>query len=163
MADWQSANMIKLPHPRSGCKRVSNLAAKKARESARSMGWSNRTISSLVPMRQDDGICGVSTSLKYVMHQEKGIRPFLMTWVENRVVPLGCKQGGDGPHFRKGSHVGEPGYVNIPHVGRVWRAQRWRHPGLQPKHFIQKAIEEAIAEDKANLKEDVRRMLKGGK
>ena len=151
---------MRIPHPRSGCVRVSELAAKKARESARSMGWSDRTIESLAPDTQQDGMVGVTSHLKYVWFQERGTKPFLMTWVEGRVVPMGCKKG-DGPHFVRGSHVGEPGYVNIPHVGKVWRDQRWRHPGIKPKHFIQQAIEDAIREDKPSLKRDIMDLLRG--
>ena len=151
---------MKIPHPRSGCKRTSELAAKKARQSARSMGWSDRTIQSITPMKNTGGVVGITSSLKYVMYQEKGTKPYLMWWVEGRNVPLSCKQG-DGPHIRRGSHVGEPGYVNIPHVGQVYRDQRWRHPGLKPKNFMQQAVQEALKEDRPSLKKDIMYLLKG--
>lgn len=152
---------MKFPHPRSGCVRTSELAAKKARMSARSFGWSDKTIESIVPAAQEAGKVAITSHLKYIrVYQEQGTRPFLMWWVQNRTVPMGCKQG-DGPHFRKGGHVGEPGYVNIPHVGRVYREQRWRHPGIKPKHFMQQALTEAIMEDRPNLKRDVLMLLKG--
>lgn len=151
--------MTLIPHPKAGCARTSALAAKRARESARSMGWGNKTIESLAPAQQEDGTCGVTSSLKYVWFQERGIKSFLMWWVQDRTVPLGCSQG-DGPHFRRGSHVGEPGYVNIPHVGRVYREQRWRHPGIKPKHFMEQALHDAIEEDRPNLKGDIMHLLK---
>lgn len=152
--------MIKVPHPGASCRKVSELAAKKARERIQTFGWSTRSIQALTPMQAETGVVGIVSKLKYLMHQERGIKPFLMWWVQDRTVPLGCKQG-DGPHFRRGGHVGEPGYVNIPHVGRVYREQRWRHPGLAPKNFMRDAIAAAVAESRPEIKEDAVKMLKG--
>jgi len=90
-----------------------------------------------------EGWVGLKTTTDYLIHQETGFKPFLMWWVQDRTLPMGCKKG-DGPHFRRGSHVGEPGMVNIPHVGQVWREQRWKHPGLQPKKFLENSIREAV-------------------
>jgi hypothetical protein len=150
-----------VPAPRHICAKVSALAAKKARESARSFGWSDKTIEALVPMPGEDGKVGVHWTKKYIGFQVRGTRPFLMTWVEGRTLPMGCRQG-DGPHFRRGSHVGEPGYVNIPHVGRVYREQRWRHPGIKPKPFIEKAINDAIAEMGQEVQAEMMKSLFGG-
>jgi hypothetical protein len=94
------------------------------------------------------------------MYQNSGIRPFLMRWVEGRVVPMGCSQG-DGPHFRRGGQAGKPGYVDIPHVGRKWRDQKWRHPGLKPKNFMQNAINKAISDENDAIRRDLMSALKG--
>lgn len=152
--------MIKIPQPASSCRKISELAARKARESARSFGWSSRTIEALVPLDRGDGQVGIQSKQKYIMHQERGIKSFLMTWVEGRIVPMG---GPGGLHFRKGSHVGEPGWVNIPHVGRVYREQRWRHPGIKPKHFMEQALTDAIAESRHHTRADAVSLLKGGR
>lgn len=68
---------------------------------------------------------------------------------------------GDGPHIRKGVAPGTPGYVNIPHRGRVWRDQRWRHPGIQPQRFMQTAIEAAIKSEQPTIKRDIMAALRG--
>ena len=85
-----------------------------------------------------------------------------MWWVKNRTVPLACKQG-DGPHFRFGNpdSVGKPGYVDIPHRGKVFRQQRWRHPGLQPKRFMERAITRAIKDSRMEIRKTVMSSLKG--
>lgn len=106
------------------------------------------------------GKVGIKTSVKYLMRQNEGFPAFLMTWVEGRTVPIGCAKG-DGPHFRRGSGVGKPGYVDIPHVGRVWRDQKWRHPGLKPKNFMQDAILKAIQDQKSTIQQDIMSALKG--
>lgn len=135
---------MKIPLPQHLALKISNDAVKYAREEMKGYGWSDRALQALQPM-PGEGVVGIKTTLKYLMYQEKGIQPFLMHWVEGRTVSMSCKQG-DGPHFRRGGHgvVGTPGYVDIPHVGRVWRDQRWRHPGLKGRGFMQKGLQQAI-------------------
>lgn len=77
----------------------------------------------------------------YLKFQDKGTRPFLMTALTGRTVPLP-----GGP--RVVSHVGEPGWVEFERNGvqvRKWRGQRWRHPGIEPAYFVEKA--KGYAED----------------
>lgn len=107
------------------------------------------------------GLVGIKTSVKYLMRQNEGFSAFLMHWVEGKTIPMACKQG-DGPHFRRGKDVGKPGYVNIPHRGRVWRDQKWRHPGLKPKNFMQDAILRAINEERDSIQKEIMEALKGG-
>jgi hypothetical protein len=83
-----------------------------------------------------------------------------MSWVAGRTVPLGCKMG-DGPHFRRGGHVGEPGYVDIPHVGKVWREQRWRHPGVKARNFMREGLTQAISANQPVIKQYVASLLRG--
>lgn len=153
--------MARVPIPTQLAHKISLDAVKYAREEMRGYGWSDRTLDALQPM-PGEGVVGIKTTLKYLMHQERGIQPFLMWWVQGRTIPLGCKQG-DGPHFRRGTHVGEPGYVDIPHRGQVWRDQRWRHPGLAPKNFMQKGLQRAITENQQLIKDYARKIIGGGK
>lgn len=153
--------MAKVPIPSQLALKISQDAVRYAREEMQGYGWSDKTLQALQPM-PGEGVVGIKTSLKYLMYQERGIQPFLMWWVNGRTVPLACKQG-DGPHFRRGSHVGEPGWVEIPHRGRVWRDARWRHPGLQPKNFMQKGLQRALTENQQLIKSYTRRMLGGGR
>lgn len=153
---------MRIPLPESICERLSMKAVQYAREDVVSRGWSNQAMGALNPY-PGKGLVGIKTSAKYLMRQEQGIRPFLMTWVEGRTIPMGCKQG-DGPHIRRGIKgvVGTPGYVDIPHRGRVWRDQRWRHPGLKPKNFMRDAIDRAIKEEKDSIQKELMEALKGG-
>jgi hypothetical protein len=124
-------------------------------------GW--KSGHQLVPYPGPPGQVGIRVSAKYftyLMHQERGIKPFLMTWVQGKTLPLSCSVG-DGPHFRRGGHVGEPGYVDIPHKGRTWRNQRWRHPGLQPKYFMRDALDRAIKDSHNDIKQVVMKALRG--
>lgn len=141
--------------------KISQDAVTHARNQMQGYGWSDKALQALQPY-PGNGMIGIKTTQKYIMFQERGIKPFLMWWVQNRVIPLGCKQG-DGPHFRRGGHVGEPGYVDIPHVGKVWRDARWRHPGLQPKNFMRDGLTKAIAQNQPAIQAWARGIIGGGK
>ena len=151
---------MRIPVPQSICFQISQSAVRHAREDMRSWNWSDKSLQALQPM-PGEGLVGIKTSLKYLMYQEKGTQPFLMWWVDGRVIPMACGQG-DGPHFRRGGHVGEPGWVSIPHVGQVWRDQRWRHPGIRPKNFMQSGLEKAVEEAKPEIKKWVKSLFGGG-
>lgn len=153
--------MTLVPAPANICAMISTRAAQLATERIKGYGWSNKSITALSAF-PDEGQVGIKTSVKYLMRQEEGFGPFLMWWVQDRTLPMGCAQG-DGPHFRRGSRVGESGYVDIPHKGRVWREQRWRHPGLQPKNFMKDSILGAIKEMRPQIQTQVMKSLKGGR
>ena len=148
---------MKVPLPQPLAQRVADKAVSYARMDMQSKGW--KSARGISPIAQE-GLVGIKTSVRYLMYQEKGIKPFLMKWVDGRTIPMGCKMG-DGPHFRRGGHVGEPGYVDIPHKGRVWRNQRWRHPGIKGNKFMENAINRAVSEIKRDLKQDVMTALRG--
>lgn len=149
--------MAKIPLPEDLARKISDKAVQNARQEMQGRGWSSAR--SLEP-RGEEGQVGITTSVRYLLYQESGIRPFLMKWVENRTVPMGCKMG-DGPHFRRGSGVGQPGYVDIPHKGRVWRNQKWRHPGLKGTNIMHDAIRKAIQESRADIEHDIKRAIRG--
>lgn len=149
--------MARIPLPEDLARKISDRACQYARQDMTGRGWTSAR--SLEP-RASEGQVGITTSVRYLMYQESGTRPFLMKWVENRTVPMGCKVG-DGPHFRRGSGVGEPGYVEIPHKGKVWRAQKWRHPGIKPTNIMHDAIRKAIQDSRADIQHDIKAAIRG--
>lgn len=150
---------MKVPIPMELAQKISNDAVGYARNQMRTWNWSSKSLQAISPM-PSEGNVGVKTSQKYLMYQERGIQPFLMHWVDNKTIPMKCKQG-DGPHFRRGGHVGEPGYVDIPHVGKVWRAQRWHHPGLSPKNFMSGGLQQAIDANQSTINKWLAGLIKG--
>jgi hypothetical protein len=150
--------MTRVPIPADLAQQIADLAAQKSRENLRGRGW--KSSGALQPYA-DSGQVGISSTVNYLLIQNRGFSPFVMWWVKNRTLPLACKQG-DGPHFRNGSKVGTPGYVDIPHRGKVWRDVRWRHPGLKPKRFMEQAITAAIRESKPQIRKAVMDSLRGG-
>lgn len=149
--------MTLVPAPAQMCQVLSQFAVTKARTDVQGRGW--RSSGALQPYA-NQGEVGIQSTMKHLMYQNAGIKSFLMYWAEGRTVPMGCKQG-DGPHFARGKDVGKPGYVYIPHKGRVWRQQKWRHPGLKPKRFIETAISSAIKENKSYIKQEIMGSLTG--
>lgn len=145
--------MTLVPAPFGLCQTLSSIAAQKARQDIIGRGW--KSSGALQPMPAQ-GEVAIRSTMKHLLYQDKGIKSFLMYWVEGRTVPMSCKQG-DGPHFAhaKPGTVGTAGFVNIPHRGKVWRDQRWRYPGLKPKRFIEDAISAAIRDNRPMIKASV--------
>lgn len=139
--------MAIVPAPMEICQKVSARAQQLARENMSSRNWSERSIEAMMAF-PGEGQVGLKTTAKYLMYQEKGIKPFVMWWASGRVIPLP-----GGP--RRAVGVGTPGWVTLPGGVRKWRDQRWRHPGLKPKNFMQDALAQAIEE----VKPELQRML----
>lgn len=152
---------MKIPLPKEISQQISSRAAQYARESVQNMGWSNRSIEAINPL-PGEGTVGLRLSQKYLVPQSRGFDPFLMTWVEGRVVPLNDRKTGQ-VNFRYGRGVGEPGWVTLPGGVRKYREQKWRHPGSKPKRFLENSITRAINEAKPTILQYIRRQLMEGK
>jgi hypothetical protein len=156
---------VRYPVPDDLSRQIADRAARYCRENLAGRGWSDRSTGAVQPAGRA-GEVGLRTTAGHLMYQNSGIRPFLMRWVEGRVVPMGCSQG-DGPHFRRGGHVGEPGWVDIPHVigpgpgGKTWRDQRWRYPGLEPKRFFEDSISRAVRDSRPEIRRYIVGMMRG--
>lgn len=141
------------------CRRISERASQHVREDIIGRGWSNRSINAISPLaNRGEGWVGVRTSARYLMRQNEGFGPFVMYWVEGRKVPI---KDSSGTHVVTGRGAGKPGWVTLPGGVKKWRDQKWRHPGLQPKNFMQKAISKAIEEEKGNIRDSLMSVLRG--
>lgn len=144
---------MRVPIPMSLSTKISNDAVRNARLEMRGYGWSDRSLQAIQAM-PGVGQVGIKTTLKFLMYHERGTKPFLMFWVQGRTIPM---NGG----FRRGGHVGEPGWVNIPGRGKVWRDKRWQHPGLQSRNFMQRGLEQAITDNREAIQRYARSLLGG--
>lgn len=152
--------MTTVPIPVSIATKISADAVRFTRETMGGYGWSNRALEAITPY-PGEGLVGVKTTQKYLMYQERGTKPHLMWWVQGRTIPLGGKGG--KPSFRRGGHVGEPGFVNIPGRGQVWREQRWLNPGIKGRGFMQAGVQRAIEENRPAIKAWAHGVLTGGR
>jgi hypothetical protein len=153
--------MARVPLPVAVSEMIARKAVANARNDLFRRGW--KSASAMHPYSRP-GRIGINSTVKYLLIQNEGFKPFVMWWVKNRTVPLGCAQG-DGPHFRFGNpdSVGTPGYVQLPHqTTPTWRPKRWQHPGLKPKRFMEGAISQAIRDSKREIRDTVMSSLKGG-
>jgi len=149
--------VTRIPAPESLTQVIAQKAIRNVRQDIWRRNW--KSASALVPYVAE-GKAGITSTVNYLLIQNRGFDPFVMWWVKNRTVPLGCKEG-DGPHFRNGRGVGTPGYVDIPHKGKVWRDVRWKHPGLKPKRFMEKALYQAVKDSRQEIRKTAMMALRG--
>lgn len=133
---------MKIAAPLSITQAVAYSAARMAKEYTNGRNWaSGVSISPIFGV----GYVGLRTDKRYLMYQEMGTNPFLMLQLEGKTVPI---KGPDGLHFVKVRGVGKPGFVTLPGGVKVWRNQKWRHPGIKPTNFMRNSIQAAIVENK---------------
>lgn len=128
--------------PRSQSRKMSEIAVQRAREYGDRRGWKGTRYLEPVVAK---GTVGIKVTRHYLMYQNYGFKPFLMTSLEGKYVPM--KGGG-----RVAKGVGQPGWVTLPGGVRVFRQQKWRHPGIKPTHFLEEAIQFAIKKNKQDTK-----------
>lgn len=136
---------------------IARRAVQKARENMRTRNWVST--GALQPYSAE-GQVGISSTMKHLLIQNKGFAPFVMWWVEGRQVPIKDKATG-ATRKVKGREPGKPGYVFIPGKGKVWRDQKWKHPGLKPKKFLEASIAAAIKESRRDVQDAAMTILKG--
>lgn len=129
--------------PRSQSRKMSEMAVQRAREYGDRRGWRGTRYLEPVVAR---GTVGIKVTRTYLLYQNSGIRPFVMYSLEGKFVPM--KGGG-----RRAKGVGQPGWVTLPGGVRVFRQQKWRHPGIKPTHFLEEAIAFAIKKNKKDTKD----------
>lgn len=148
---------MKIPAPVEMNRVIARRAVQNARENIRGRGWASS--GALQPL-SDKGQVGITSTMKHLLIQNRGFNPFIMWWVEGRMVPIKDKQTGQTRRI-KGRDPGKPGYVTIPGRGKVWRDQKWKHPGLKPKRFLEQAITQAIKDSRADIKDAAMTILRG--
>ncbi|QGJ94896.1 hypothetical protein SEA_REDWATTLEHOG_36 [Gordonia phage RedWattleHog] len=151
---------MKTPLPIRLTQRISERAVINARAGIARRGWSRGAQLSIEPAPKP-GSAGLRTTRKYLLYQEYGTRPFLMTSLEGKTVPI------RGQFFRvKGVGMPGMGYQDRKyeaHKGPIWRDQRWRHPGIRPEGFMQNALRQAMLESGPLIQREMMDTLKGDK
>lgn len=140
--------MTRVPIPEEDAKKISERAAVLARENIGARGWSSKSVAS-IQADGAEGKAGLKSTVDYVMIQNKGFKSFVMWWAEGRVIPI---HDSSGTHMVTAKGVGQPGFVTLPGGVKKWRDAKWKHPGLEPKNFIEDALTKAIEEYKHPLR-----------
>lgn len=93
------------------------------------------------------GVVGVyiPPSAGYMLYQNYGVKPYLMTHLEGKTIPI--RQANGEIAFRRVKDVGKVIYPRDER-GRFTGPPRiaWRHPGIKAKYFIETSIEQAVDE-----------------
>lgn len=152
---------MRVPVPREIAQDIASDAARLAKEYGQRRKWSAPSFDSFVPVAEE-GLVGIRTTVKHVAYQNTGTKPFVMWWAEGRIIPLPS-----GPILA--TRVGQEGWgyqdrkdkAKYPHTGRIWREQRWRHPGIDRTGFMQDSLRKAIKQSEKTLQRRTREILAG--
>lgn len=165
--------MALVPMPESIIRPIAYRATALSQTRVQGYGW--RSSGALHPVSAE-GTIGVRTTAQYLIFQSRGTRPRVMWELEGKVIPM---PGPGGIQFRYAKGVGQPGWVSLPggvqprsygfYATRrgpdgglqVYRQQKWRHPGLRPRRFLEDSIDQAIREARPNIQTHLMRVLTG--
>jgi len=132
---------VKVLLPDKYCQEISERAVQIARTLApRKTGAG---AASLRPTRESGRVgIEVPDDFYYMMIQNKGMKPFNMTSLEGKVIPM---KGPDGStQFRTVKGAGRRKITTRNAKGQIINSKiAWRHPGLKPKNFLERGIYQA--------------------
>jgi len=81
----------------------------------------------------------------HLIYLDQGIKPFLMTHLEGKTIPI--RQPDGSIAFRRVKGVGTPKILSRDENGAIVTGKlKWAYPGVEPMNFIQPAIQQAISE-----------------
>lgn len=87
----------------------------------------------------------------HLLYLDKGVKPYIMNQLEGKVIPIRTKDG--KLIFRTAKNVGSFQVNTRNKSGQMRMSERrWRHPGIEPMNFVDKALKQAISEYTARLK-----------
>lgn len=87
----------------------------------------------------------------HLLFIDKGVKPFIMYQLEGKVIPIRGKDGRLA--FRTAKNIGRTQITARDKMGRIRSSERrWRHPGIEPQNFVDKAFKQAVQEYTARLK-----------
>lgn len=125
--------------------KVAYSAVDFAKQYGRSRNW--KSTEALRPI-WGRGWAGLNSPFPHLLYQNFGTRPRVMWELEGKVVPI---RDATGLHFVRAVGVGQPGWARMPDGRMIWREQKWKHPGIKPTMFMNKAIKQAVRLHKSEL------------
>lgn len=146
---------MKFPLPIEVTQAISDKAVMKARSDMRARGW--KSMSAINPFAAE-GQVGLRTTLRYLMYQDRGTKARVMWELEGKRIPI---TDASGTHIITAKGVGQPGFVTLPGGVKQWRDQKWRHPGIKPKYFLENAISSSIKESQGLIQQSMMKILTG--
>ena len=144
------------PIPTSDARRIAEDAVRRAKAYGMKRKW--KATSRLRPLWAG-GVVGIRDPLKFLVYQDRGTAPRLMWEVEGKLIPIKQKDG--TVDLVRGKDVGKPGWGGPPGA-RVWKQQKWRHPGIKPTHFMRDALNAAISSHVGVISDKAKRAVKPG-
>lgn len=140
----------KVPIPEKDARQIAVRAAQLIRETAPRGAKNSRALVRATWQKGEVSIV-FPEKASHLLYIDKGVKPFIMYQLEGKVIPI---RGKDGRLvFRTAKNVGKTQITARDKMGRIISSDRkWRHPGIQPQNFVEKALRQAIREYTAKLK-----------
>ena len=145
--------------PPEDCKRISRRALDIARSTAPRARFDSKGGARALRAWSQTGQVGINVpeQAKHLLHQERGIRSFVQTKLKGKVVPIRDKDSGEivfryvNPQKTGKFKTGPRKTVHLRNasgqlISTPLTRRHWTHPGLAPKNFLRKAIDQAIKE-----------------
>lgn len=150
----------KVPLPEKDARDIAVRTAQLIRETAPRGEKNSRR---LVRATWQKGAIGIvfPENSSHLLYLDKGVKPYIMNELEGKVIPI---RGKDGKLvFRRAKNVGSWQVNTRNKSGEINnRRRRWRHPGIEPMNFVEKAMQQATREYAARLKgKDIMNILEG--
>lgn len=136
-----------VPLPSRYTKIIANRALESSRKKAKALFSKNSTgrgMAAVYPIAEDGyaGL-GIPSDVKYILYQEKGTKPRLMTELEGKTIPI---RGADGKiHYRVAKNVGAWVPMRDESGQIIGEKQSWKHPGIKGKFFLEDALKEEVS------------------
>lgn len=149
----------KVPLPEKDARAIAVRAAQLIRETApRGEGNSRRLVRATWQKGEISIVFPEKAS--HLLFIDKGVKPFIMYQLEGKTIPI---RGKDGRLvFRRAKNIGRTQITSRNKLGQIRSTdRRWRHPGIEPQNFVEKALKQAFQEYTAKLKgKDIMDILK---
>lgn len=140
----------KVPLPEKDARDIATRTAQLIRQTAPRGEQNSRR---LVRATWQKGAIGIvfPDNSSHLLFLDKGVKPYTMTELEGKVIPI---RGKDGRLvFRTAKNVGSFQVTSRNKLGQIRTGKRrWRHPGIEPQNFVEKALRQAMQEYSARLK-----------
>lgn len=149
----------KVPLPEADARSIALRAVQLIRQTA-PRGENNSR--KLVRATWQKGMIGIvfPENATHLLYIDRGIKPYTMYALEGKTIPI---RGKDGRIvFRTAKNVGSTFVTNRDKLGQIRSSRRrWRHPGIEPQNFVEKAFNQAVREYLARLKgKDILNIMK---
>lgn len=87
----------------------------------------------------------VPPGAEHLLFLDRGISPFIMYGLEGKTIPIRNPDGSIS--FRKAVGVGKTRISARNNKGQIVSSEKkWKHPGIQPMNFLEKALNQAVKE-----------------
>jgi len=127
-------------------RKISERAAAIARQTAPKKTGKG---ASMLEATSAPGVIGIEVpaEVKYMIYQDQGTEPRLQTELAGKTIPIRNANGTISFRRATDNNIGRVKIVSRNEKGEIIGSKiSWKHPGIEGKHFIDKALRQAVSE-----------------